>query len=84
VRPADTVARLGGDEFVVVSEEIDERSARGLAERLIASVRRHDLAVSIGIALGDGDIRSEALLEAADAAAYRAKGAGGDRIELAA
>jgi diguanylate cyclase (GGDEF)-like protein/PAS domain S-box-containing protein len=83
VRPADTVARLGGDEFVVVCEEIDERSARGLAERLIAAVRRHDVAVSIGIALGDGDIRPEALLEAADAAAYRAKGAGGDRIEMA-
>jgi diguanylate cyclase (GGDEF)-like protein/PAS domain S-box-containing protein len=84
VRPSDTVARLGGDEFVVVCEEIDERSARGLAERLGAAVRAHDLTVSIGIALGDGDTGPATLLEAADAAAYRAKGAGGDRIELAA
>ena len=83
VRPADTVARLGGDEFVVVCEEIDERSTRGLAERLAAAVRAHDLRASIGIALGDGDTAPEALLEAADAAAYRAKGAGGDRIEMA-
>jgi diguanylate cyclase (GGDEF)-like protein/PAS domain S-box-containing protein len=84
VRPSDTVARLGGDEFVVVCEDIDERSARGLAERLSAAVRAHDLTVSIGIALGDGDTEPATLLEAADAAAYRAKGAGGDRIELAA
>jgi diguanylate cyclase (GGDEF)-like protein/PAS domain S-box-containing protein len=83
VRPADTVARLGGDEFVVVCEEIDERSARGLAERLAAAARSHDLAASIGIALGDGETAPEALLDAADAAAYRAKGAGGDRIEVA-
>jgi diguanylate cyclase (GGDEF)-like protein/PAS domain S-box-containing protein len=84
VRPSDTVARLGGDEFVVVCEDIDERSARGLAERLSAAVRAHDLTVSIGIALGDGDTEPSTLMEAADAAAYRAKGAGGDRIELAA
>jgi diguanylate cyclase (GGDEF)-like protein len=83
VRPADTVARLGGDEFVVVCEEIDERSARGLAERLSAAVRSHDLTVSIGIALGEGDTEPATLLEAADTAAYRAKGAGGDRIEIA-
>jgi diguanylate cyclase (GGDEF)-like protein/PAS domain S-box-containing protein len=83
VRPSDTVARMGGDEFVVVCEDIDERSARGLAERLAAAVRGHHLAVSIGIALGDGDTEPSALLEAADAAAYRAKAAGGDRIEMA-
>ena len=46
-------------------------------------MREHDLAVSIGIALGDADTEPGALLESADAAAYRAKGAGGDRIEMA-
>jgi diguanylate cyclase (GGDEF)-like protein/PAS domain S-box-containing protein len=83
VRPADTVARMGGDEFVVVCEEVDEPAARRLAGRLAAAVRAHDLTASIGIAFGNGDTTPDALLEAADAAAYRAKTAGGDRVDLA-
>ena len=91
VRPADTVARIGGDEFVVVCEEIDEFAARRLADRLAEAVSaplevdgaRHELAASIGIALGHGDTEPDALLEAADAAAYRAKTDGGGRVEVA-
>jgi diguanylate cyclase (GGDEF)-like protein len=83
VRPADTVARIGGDEFVVVCEAVDEPAARGLAERLAVAVREHELTASIGIALGDGETEPDALIEAADDAAYRAKTAGGDRLELA-
>ena len=42
----------------------------------------HELSASIGIALGHAD--PEALLASADAAVYRAKAAGGGRVELSA
>jgi diguanylate cyclase (GGDEF)-like protein/PAS domain S-box-containing protein len=88
VRPADTVARLGGDEFVVVCEQADADSTLTLARRLLAAialpidvgVREVRLSASIGIALGRTN--PDALLAEADAAAYRAKAAGGGRLEL--
>src|SRR3954469_22872794 len=88
VRPADTVARLGGDEFVVVCEEVDAETALALGDRLLAAIRapltvddvEHRLTASIGVALGRTD--PDALLGDADAAVYRAKGAGRGRVEL--
>jgi diguanylate cyclase (GGDEF)-like protein len=82
------VARFGGDEFVVVCEHVDESSALAIAERVEAAIRdplaagdtRHQLSASVGIGLGRGD--PDALLAAADAAGYRAKAAGGGRVEL--
>jgi len=91
VRPADTVARLGGDEFVVVCEHVDERTALALGWRLAAAVQQpitaggteHQLAASIGIALGSGaGTDPDVLIGHADAAAYRAKEAGSGRVEL--
>jgi diguanylate cyclase (GGDEF)-like protein/PAS domain S-box-containing protein len=91
VRPADTVARLGGDEFVVVCESIDERTALALGWRLAAAVQEplpaagteHQLAASIGIALGSGaGTDPDVLIGHADAAAYRAKERGTGRVEL--
>jgi diguanylate cyclase (GGDEF)-like protein/PAS domain S-box-containing protein len=83
VRPADTVARLGGDEFVVVCEQIDRDAALALGERLREAIQRdvmvrgapYRLSASIGVALGLAD--ADALVANADAAAYRAKAAGG-------
>jgi diguanylate cyclase (GGDEF)-like protein/PAS domain S-box-containing protein len=91
VRPADTVARLGGDEFVVVCESVDERTALALGWRVAAAVQEpihaagtvHQLAASIGIALGSGaGTDPDVLIGHADAAAYRAKERGSGRVEL--
>jgi diguanylate cyclase (GGDEF)-like protein len=88
VRPGDTVARLGGDEFVVVCEGVDHDSALAVAVRLQEMIRlplthagvRHDVDASVGIALGHAD--SDALVARADTAVYRAKAAGGGRVEF--
>jgi diguanylate cyclase (GGDEF)-like protein/PAS domain S-box-containing protein len=88
VRPADTVARIGGDEFIVVYEHADEAGALALADRLETAISApveigglvHRLSASIGIAIGHVD--AETLIRAADAAVYRAKAAGGARVEV--
>ena len=90
LRDEDTLARLGGDEFGVLLPEIaDPRDTRIVADKLLAAlaipVRDHELTVeaSIGIAVfpeDGGDVQH--LLRSADAAMYRAKSRGGNRVEL--
>lgn len=89
-----TVARLGGDEFVVVVQDADGPRAvfeiaaaihAGLVEPARVARRRVQVAASIGIALADPETvegGAPALLAAADAALYRAKGAGRGRTEV--
>ena len=84
VRETDTVARLGGDEFAVLADVSRKFSGEALAERLRAAVALvgADLGVtaSVGVAaVEDGD-DVEDLMHRADAAMYRSKTAGGDRI----
>lgn len=79
----NTVARFGGDEFTILINQLDSTDElNGIAERLIAAVRRpmdikgHQLqiSVSLGISLypDDGD-ESEVLMKNADTAMYSAK-----------
>lgn len=91
VRPADTVARFGGDEFTVLCDRItDTGFVLDLATRVQNVFARpfvlggNDVVVtaSIGIAVGDGRIEADELVNEADAAMYRAKERGGNRYEL--
>jgi diguanylate cyclase (GGDEF)-like protein len=92
VRPTDVLARTGGEELVVVGLVGDPDEAGRLAERLrhaVAGSRTadgHAVTASIGIALTrpvDGENAAEALwrlVDRADAAMYRAKQQGRDRV----
>lgn len=83
IREQDMLARLGGDEFAMLLPNlVDPAAVRRLAERVIASVsepiRVNDglarIGVTIGVAVAPEDARDTiALVQAADAALYRAK-----------
>ncbi len=94
VRRGDTVGRFGGDEFLVVAEDVlGEAGAVAAAERLMASLARPFsidgaqvvVNASIGVALagpGADDVGPGALVRNADAAMYRAKDQGRNRIAV--
>ena len=92
MRDSDTVARLGGDEFVILAEDIDsDGEALALAERVLDALERPfplgsaevSMLASVGVSVShDPDADPETMLREADVAMYRAKGAGGRRLEL--
>lgn len=83
--------RMGGDEFVVVMPNHDLRAATAIANRLVEALaqpiyaegREVPSSVSIGLAVAPmhGSTASE-LLRHANAALYRAKSGGRNRVEL--
>jgi diguanylate cyclase (GGDEF)-like protein len=95
LRQVDVVGRTGGEEFVVVCPETPATEALMVAQRLRAAVARERVAapsggtvavtVSCGVAtLGDVPAaNADELLAYADAALYRAKALGRDRVEHA-
>ena len=86
VRETDTVARLGGDEFAVLADISVAFSGDVLAERLRDAVaeigQRSGVTASIGVAEVQPGDDVEDLMHRADAAMYRSKKDGGDRVTL--
>jgi diguanylate cyclase (GGDEF)-like protein len=90
---ADTAARVGGEEFAVWLPDTGLARARTVAERLRASVeelgwswqgREWPLTASVGVASWPETTRSrENLFAQADAALYRAKAGGRNRVDVA-
>lgn len=82
VRATDCVARFGGDEFVVILRDADRAGAQIVTNRLretileeeFTAAPRHELSVSVGVALfGEDGTTSDELLEFADAGMYADK-----------
>lgn len=89
-RDADVLCRSGGEEFLMLLPDADIESATRVAERLRGSVEQEPIPVvgSITISLGIAvwpvhDERIEQVLKLADAALYKAKQRGRNRLEIA-
>jgi len=98
-RPSDMVARYGGEEFSVIFPSTPADGAQKIAERIRANIEALQIphahaeaaphvTISMGIANafpGDTDEHDtpDELLKAADAALYRAKKAGRNRVVVA-
>jgi diguanylate cyclase (GGDEF)-like protein len=90
IRPTDLLARWGGEEFIILAPGSDGPMAYQAAERLRTAMQQvgfgsvGTLSCSFGVAqYQDGDT-AESMLARADAALYRAKTGGRNRVELAA
>ena len=91
IRMEDTLCRFGGEEFVILLPTADLESSRGRAERIRSRLRELTvlhrgqllgmITISIGVsALPEHGTAAKELLASADAALYRAKKEGRDRV----
>lgn len=88
----DAYGRLGGEEYGICLPGRSLAQTQAFAERLLGAIRRSDcyahndgrpVTASIGASCTDVvGYGYEALMRAADAAMYRAKGKGRDRVEI--
>jgi len=88
LRSSDLLGRWGGEEFIVVLPDTGAESARRVSERLRASLEASVLAsgvrvtASIGIACYRKNESFASLLQRADAAMYRAKETGRNKVAV--
>jgi len=92
IRPYDSIGRYGGEEFLLVLSNCDTLGAAAIAERLLQAVRKDTIVLAeatVSVTLSAGVATSgviqdpETLVGAADAALYRAKRGGRNRVEVA-
>ncbi|WP_213814467.1 sensor domain-containing diguanylate cyclase [Glaciihabitans sp. dw_435] len=87
-RAEDTVSRIGGDEFVVLCENTSDEEADLIAARIVEAVclpvvigdRSVSSTASVGVSAAEPGINALELLRKADAAMYRAKSQGRNRV----
>ncbi|MES2015655.1 MAG: diguanylate cyclase [Pseudomonadota bacterium] len=93
LRPSDFAVRYGGEEMMVILPDTPEPLALMVAERLCARMRTAaifpdmrsplpHLTASMGVAVLAAGMNELGLIAAADAALYRAKHGGRDRVSL--
>ena len=90
LRQSDTIGRLGGEEFGALIEDLSEKDAVQLIERLLADFMaiehrgpggaRFHASFSAGVAMSTTAKDMTGWLEAADKALYEAKRAGRSRV----
>ena len=90
VRIGDICGRVGGEEFLVFVQATDTLSVVAIAERILAGVFnlnfepedgcRHQLSVSIGVAINSADQNAIAMMSIADRKMYEAKRGGRNQI----
>ncbi|MFG0380172.1 GGDEF domain-containing protein [Pseudomonas sp. zbq_18] len=91
LRPKDSLVRFGGEEFVILLPEIDAEESRPIGERLRSSLEEittfyspvgilPGVTVSIGLAQMQAKDSLEGLISRADAALYKAKQQGRNRL----
>ncbi|QEY31092.1 diguanylate cyclase [Synechococcus sp. RSCCF101] len=89
-RETDEPGRWGGEEFLIVCPQTPEEGAVALAEKLRLRLSEHDFPVvhhasaSFGVATCQPGESAEGLVSRADAALYRAKAQGRNRVVAAA
>lgn len=90
-RREDIVARLGGDEFVIVLSDTNAETAENVSKRMLHEIAQpmtsdeatFQLRASIGISMYPEDGQeAKTLVQNADLAMYRAKGADGNRTSF--
>ncbi len=93
MRRMDVAARYGGDEFVLLLPQASASHAAGMAQRisqeyklasalLLKATEGVSMSIGVGSVLGGRPAHAEQLIGMADAALYRAKQGGRDRVTV--
>jgi len=89
MRVYDSIGRLGGDEFLIIAPGMEGIKAENIFERITSAINSYriktfagelSVTVSMGVAMADLESGEDMLLHSADAAMYRAKREGGNRV----
>ncbi|MBN1799771.1 MAG: GGDEF domain-containing protein [Spirochaetales bacterium] len=87
IRKSDFLFRIGGEEFAIVAAQTTAAQARILAEKIRETIaaRKYIHDITVTLSLGVAELRkadsTEDIFRKADAALYKAKQAGRNRVE---